>query len=110
KGRWIQSWDFRAGGKAKSSSYAVAGLWFVPANEPANVYLVDQRRGKWDINESVEMLVSLSKDPLWSRARTEKYVEDKADGRAIIPMLKKHVTGILPVNPGTGDKKARLEA
>lgn len=107
KGQWIQSWDLRAGGKGTNTSFAVGQLWLVPSSQPANAYLVDQVRGRWDINETLEIMQARANDPLWSRAIT-KLVENKADGRAVIPMLKNRVTGIEPIKP-IGKKKARLQ-
>lgn len=107
-GEWVQSWDLRAGGKSPTSSYAVGQLWFTPRSEPANAYLVDQVRGRWDINETLQQIIEKSEDPIWRRA-TAKLIEDKADGRALVPMLKTHVAGIVGVNP-IGDKVARLQA
>ena len=107
RGTWIQSWDLRAGGKSATSSYAVGQLWLVPASQPANAYLVDQVRGRWDINETLKVMLEKADDPLWSRA-VSKIVENKADGRAVIPILKDKVTGIEPVKP-TGSKEARLQ-
>lgn len=105
RGTWIQSWDLRAGGKGAHSSYVVGQLWFRPEREPANVYLVDQRRDRWDAPDTARQLVELSKDPLWSNAGAI-LVEDKADGRALIPMLRNYVSGILPISP-IGSKEAR---
>lgn len=107
-GQWVQSWDLRAGGKSKQSSFAVGQLWFQPSQEQGNAYLIDQKRGRWDINETLERMLQASNDSLWSRA-SAKLVEKKADGRAVIPMLQKKVPGIEPINP-IGDKEARLQA
>ena len=107
-GQWVQSWDLRAGGKSKQSSFAVGQLWFSPKSEPGNAYLIDQRRGRWDINETLSEMIDASQDSLWGRATT-KLVEKKADGRAVIPMLQKKIAGIEPINP-VGDKEARLQA
>lgn len=109
RGQWVQSWDLRAGGQSASSSYAVGQLWFKPAAEPANAYLVAQRRGRWDINETLDQLLDASQDSLWARA-SEKLIEAQADGRAVIPMLQNRVAGIVPINPGQlGKKEARLQ-
>ena len=110
EGRWAQSWDLRAGGKSKKSSFAVGQLWFSPKSEPANAYLIDQKRGRWDINETLDRMLECSDDRLWSRA-TEKLVENAADGRAVIPMLQNKVPGIVPVSAAAkGDKEGALQA
>ena len=44
----------------------------------------------------------------WPNARS-KYIEDKANGSAIIEMLTDEISGIVPVNPD-GGKEARANA
>jgi len=108
QGKWIQSWDLRAGGKGDDSSYAVGQLWFQPYNEPASAYLIDQVRAKWDFPDTLEKMVAMSKAPLWRKA-TAKIVENKADGRALIPTIKNKVAGVFGRDPGSSCKAARYE-
>lgn len=102
----IQSWDLRNGGKGKDSSYAVGQLW---GKKGPDAYLIDQVRGRWDFPETMEMLRSkLKDDKLWKKAR-KVLIEDKADGRTAIPVLKKEFSRIEPVTP-VGSKEERLSA
>lgn len=101
----IQSYDLRHGGQGKHTSYAVAQLW---AKIGPNAYLLDQHRGKWAPDETLEKILALNETPLWQRARA-KLIEAKADGKTLIPMLKKHIAGIIPIEP-KGSKEGRVMA
>lgn len=103
--RWLQSWDLRNGGKSSGSSFAVGQLWAVKG---PNAYLIDQARGRWDFPETMKVMTERMKDPLWSQARTI-LIENKADGRAAIPVLQQHFPGIIPVSP-VGSKEERVSA
>lgn len=103
--RWIQSWDLRNGGKGSNSSYAVGQLW---GQSGPNAYLVDQIRGRWDFPETLEKMQEIQRKDYWQNASTI-LIEDKADGRAAIPVLKKQFAGIIPVSP-RGSKEERLSS
>jgi predicted phage terminase large subunit-like protein len=103
--RVVQSWDLRAGGTGSGSSYAVGQLWL---QSGPNAYLVDQVRGRWSFPETLKQMELKLTDPLWSQASTV-LVENKADGRAAIPVLKLKFAGITPVEP-KGSKEERLSA
>ena len=59
-----------------------------------------------DFVDTLEAFIEIAKK--YPRA-TRKLVEDKANGPAVISMLKKHVPGIIPVEPD-GSKLARAYA
>jgi predicted phage terminase large subunit-like protein len=101
--RLIQSWDLRNGGKGSNSSYAVGQLW---AQMGPNCYLIDQVRGRWDFPETLRIMEEIQSKELWCNATT-LLIEDKADGRAAIPVLKQKFAGIIPVSP-RGSKEERL--
>jgi predicted phage terminase large subunit-like protein len=101
--RFIQSWDLRNGGKGSNSSYAVGQLW---AQKGTQSYLVEQVRGRWDFPDTLKVMEEQQSKPLWCNTSTI-LIEDKADGRAAIPVLKQKFPGILPVNP-KGSKEERL--
>ena len=103
--RWVQSWDLRAGGKGSNSSYAVGQLWAVKG--PV-AYLVDQLRGRWDFPETLKVMEGVQEEELWQQASTI-LIEDKADGRSAIPVLKQKFAGIIPVSP-RGSKEERVAA
>jgi predicted phage terminase large subunit-like protein len=107
EGRWLQSWDFRHGGRGSSTSYAVGQLWFKP-HDRAVAYLVDQVRGRWGPSES-ELQFELAQDrPNWSRAGMI-LIERKADGINIIDKYLDVYPGIVEVEP-RADKLTRARA
>jgi len=101
----IQSYDLRHGGQGKHTSFAVAQLW---AKIGPNAYLLDQHRGKWAPDVTLDKILELNESALWQRAGSI-YIENKADGKSLIPMLKKHIAGIDPVEP-KGSKEGRVMA
>lgn len=98
----IISWDmtFKDG---DDKDFAVGQVW---GRRDARFFLVDQIRRQMDFVDTLEAFVALAKK--YPRA-TRKLVEDKANGPAVISMLKKHVPGIVPVQPD-GSKTARAYA
>lgn len=101
--RWILSCDLRAGGKSKSSSFAVLQVW---AAAGPDRYLVDQDRGRWDIVETIARIESICER--WPQIGA-KVIEDKADGRPVQRMLRDRLPGIVMHSP-VGDKKSRFQA
>ena len=99
---YIQSWDC-AFKDSDDSDYVVGQVW---ARKGANKYLIDQVRGKMDLPSTIQAVRSLSAK--WPQARA-KLIEDKANGPAVIQMLKNEIPGMLPVNPD-GGKVARASA
>lgn len=96
----IQSWDFAV---KDTGDYTVGQVWGRKGSEK---YLVDQVRGLFDFPTACQALVNLSAK--WPNAH-RKLVEDKANGPAVIAMLKRKVSGLVPVEP-QGDKVARASA
>lgn len=102
----VQSWDmtFKDG---DASDFVVGQLW---GRKGADFYLLDQMRGRWSFTQSVEMVRAM-------QARARRYaqrtcrvlIEDKANGPAIIDMLKHEISGIIPIEPD-GSKLARAHA
>lgn len=98
----IQSWDMAFKGEA-TSDYVVGQVW---GRRGAEIYLLDQVRGQWDIQRTLDALVALSAK--WPGTLL-KLVEDRANGPAIICLLQGAVPGILAVNP-KDSKEARCSA
>lgn len=98
----IQSWDMTFKG-ADTSDYVVGQVW---GRRGADCYLVDQYRGRWSFTETIEKVIEATKK--YPKA-LRKLVEDKANGPAVIDVLKHSVQGIIPVTPD-GSKTARLYA
>jgi predicted phage terminase large subunit-like protein len=72
----------------------------------ADVFLLEQMRGRWTFTETLQRVQALA--ARWPQART-KLVEDKANGTAVIDSLRKKVSGLIAINP-TESKTARAEA
>ena len=89
-----------------TSSYVVLQLWAAHQN---NFYLVDQIREHLDIVGTMAAIRKARTDRIWGQARAV-VIEDRANGPAIISMLKREMTGILPFDPGTRSKEERLQA
>ena len=95
----IQSWDMaftKSEGSAK-----VAG--FVMARAGSNIYILDLENDKMTFTESVAAVRRLSGK--WPKARA-KVVENKANGPAIVDLLKKEIAGMVEFNP-KGSKEER---
>lgn len=106
--RFIWSLDPKAGSKDPASSHVVLQLWAQRKDAPADVFLVDQSKGLWDITETVNQIKIHSQRPLWKLADA-KLIEAKADGKAVLNMLHAQIPGLTPVEP-QGDKESRGRA
>jgi predicted phage terminase large subunit-like protein len=98
----IQSWDCTFKDN-KESDFVVGQVW---GRAGADFYLLDQIRAQMDIVGTMNAIKTLSaKHP---KSRT-KLIEDKANGPAVIQMLKNKVPGLIAVNP-EGGKIVRAQA
>ena len=106
--RWLDSWDmaFKA---TSDSDYVVGQRW---AQLGALKYLLFQQRARLTFTATLARVLDWA-DPNgstpWARYVHERVVEDKANGTAIIDMLKEKVSGIVPENPSES-KEARARA
>jgi predicted phage terminase large subunit-like protein len=98
----IQSWDC-AFKDTDSSDFVVGQVW---GRKGADKYLLDQVRGRMDCPATIRAVKKLSEK--WPKAHA-KVVEDKANGPAVIQMLRHEITGLIAVNP-EGGKQARVHA
>jgi len=96
------SWDMTFKGGA-TSDYVVGQVWL---KRGASMYLLDQVRGQWSFTESVEQVKRFSEK--WRQAQA-CFIEDKANGSAIIDTLSRTRPGVIGVNP-QGGKEARARA
>ncbi len=98
----IQSWDctFK---DADTSDFVVGQVW---GKIGADKYLIDMVRDRMGIVGTIQAIRNLSAK--YPDAHV-KLVEDKANGTAVIEMLKQEIYGIIPVQP-EGGKMARLQA
>ncbi len=104
----IISVDARFGGKdAKNSnrSYVVIQTW---AAKGADRYLLRQRRGRWDYTETKTQFLDECRATPHAGS---KYIENKANGSAIIDDLQSVVPGLIPVEPegGKESRAARMQ-
>lgn len=98
----IMSWDLTFK-ESKSSDYVVGQVWL---RVGAHVYLLDQVRGRMGYNRSVQAVKDLAAK--WPQAGA-KFIEDKANGPAVINSLQQSIPGLIPVEP-EGGKEARAHA
>ncbi|MGY4689333.1 phage terminase large subunit [Salibacterium sp. K-3] len=98
----LQSWDctFK---DTDDADYVVGQVW---GRVGADRYLLDQVRAKMSLPDTMQAIRNLSSK--WPAAKT-KLVEDKANGTAVIQMLKREIPGLIPVNP-EGGKEVRAQA
>lgn len=103
----IQSWDcsFKDSKASKSGvpDYVVGQIW---GRKGAGKYLLDQIRGRLGFSATIRAIQSMTQK--WPQARA-KLIEDKANGPAVIDVLKDKIPGLIAVEP-QGDKIARLQA
>lgn len=98
----IQSWDLAFKGE-ESSDYVVGQVWLRIGQ---TAYLLDQVRRRMNFNETCQAIKTMSAK--WPEA-TAKFVEDKANGPAVMNALQGQVIGLIPVEP-EGSKYARASA
>ena len=96
------SWDLAFTGKV-TSDFVVGQVW---ATDGANRYLIHQVRKRMTFSESVQAILDTKKQyPQAQRI----LVEAAANGHAAMDILKKELTGLIPV-PAKGSKEARAHA
>lgn len=98
----IQSWDcaFKA---TSGSDFVVCTVW---ARYGANVYLLDKIHKRLSFTDTLTAFQTMC--ARWPQS-TAKFVEDKANGTAVIDALKSKIPGIVSVTP-TESKYARANA
>jgi len=98
----IQSWDctFK---DSVGTDYVVGQVW---GRVGADKYLLDMVRDRMDFPTTLTAIIQLTRK--WPKTQA-KLIEDKANGPAIISMLRKRISGIIPVEP-RGSKLARVQA
>jgi predicted phage terminase large subunit-like protein len=87
----------------KSSDYCVLQVW---GRRGADKYLIDQIRDQMGFPATVQAIRAISAK--YPKAHS-KFVEDKANGTAVIDFLKKEIYGLIPVEP-MGGKEVRASA
>jgi len=98
----LGAWDLRMSrSQLPSSSWAVGQVWGIVR---PRLYLLDRRRGRWGLGESIEALLELQE--LYDF--NGHLIEDKAYGDGIVEQLEDEVPGLILVPP-KGSKEQRLE-
>lgn len=98
----IQSWDL-AFKDAKESDFVAGGVW---GQAGANAYLLARVHDRLNVLATVDAILALT--AAWPKA-SAKLIEDKANGPAVMQMLKNRVPGLIAVEP-QGGKMARVMA
>ena len=88
---------------SKGADNVAAGVW---SRTGSRAYLRDQRCEKLSFTRTLAMVRELAM--LWPEA-TAKWVEDKANGTAVIDTLKGEIPGMIPIEP-EGGKIVRAHA
>lgn len=96
------SWDMSFS-DTKTASYVVGQVW---AMVGANKYLLDQVRDRMNFPTTISAVEALSRK--WEHARPI-WVENKANGPAVMDTLRGRIGGLVPVDPD-GSKVARAYA
>lgn len=100
--RFLQSWDM-AFLDMEESDWVVGQVWGVSNGD---LYLMDQVRGRWDAPATAREVLRLSAK--WPKARL-KLIEKKANGPAVMSMLKRRLGSMKAIEPD-GGKVARANA
>ena len=98
----LQSWDCAFKG-TDDSDFVVGQVW---GRRGADRWLLDQFRDQTGVKGTMDAIAMLTQK--WPRA-IRKLVEDKANGPAVIELLKSKIPGLLPVEP-EGGKIVRARA
>lgn len=98
----VQSWDMTFK-ETLSGSYVCGQVW---AQKGADCYLLSQRRERWGMSDTLQQVREMTVE--FPKAN-KKYVEDKANGSAVVDVLSKDISGFELINP-EGGKESRANA
>lgn len=98
----IQSWDMTFK-DTKTSDFVAGQVW---GRVGANRYLLDQKMERLDIVGSIRAVTAMTAK--WPDTHA-KLIEDKANGPAIIAMLRDKIPGLIAFDPKSS-KEARVSA
>lgn len=99
----IQSWDMAFKG-TEASDYVVGQVW---GRIRPDKYLLDQVRERMEFTEALRAVRHLKSK--WPKSGGI-YVEDKANGPAVISALQSEISGLIPYSPEGRSKAARYRA
>lgn len=98
----VQSWDMAFEGH-QQCSMVVGQAW---GRRGADKYFLDQVRDHLNFVQTLSAMEALT---MRRPDAAHKYVENKANGPAVISQMRSRIAGLVPVNP-TGGKEARAYA
>lgn len=98
-----QSWDMSFKSN-KDNDFVAGGVW---GKKDADRFMIDIVKERMEFTESLDAIRKLTRQ--YPNAK-RKLVEDKANGPAVISMLKHEISGLIPINPGADSKEARAFA
>lgn len=98
----FQSWDMSFK-DVRASSFVSGQVWGIKGS---NRYLLDQIHERLGFTDTLKAFLRLT--ARWPAA-VAKYIEDKANGTAVIDTVKDHVPGVIAISP-TESKQARAFA
>ena len=89
---------------ADGTDWVVIQVWGAHSNK---YFLLDQRRGRWSVLDTAKQILDLK---IAHKTALNAYVEDKANGPAVVQILKQHVTGLREWSPGRSSKIERAQS
>lgn len=104
-GRVLDSWDAAFKGSS-SSDFVVGQRW---ARIGPDRFLLAQSRGRRSFTETISEMLDFFERGLGANLSHQHLVEDKANGPAIIDVMRKKISGLKPVEP-RGSKEARARS
>lgn len=96
------SWDLTFS-DTKNSDYVVGQVWLRVGN---TAYLLDQVRERMNFNATCQAMLAMRNK--WPEC-IQVFVENKANGPAVINALQQQIMGLIPIEP-EGSKTARASA
>jgi predicted phage terminase large subunit-like protein len=93
--KYLAAWDLSFDNDGKDNDYTVGQVWCI---DGANAYLIDMVREKMNITQQTKAMIDLSeKYPQCQRIIVEK----RANGSALMNLLKNRVRGLIPWTSST---------
>ncbi|TGK10363.1 phage terminase large subunit [Leptospira stimsonii] len=99
----IQTWDLTFD-DTEESDFVVGTVW---AKINTDFYLLDRKRGRMDVIKTINEIKAMRRK--WPRT-AKILIEKKANGAAVIRMLKRAIPGVTPYEPGSDSKPDRARA
>lgn len=87
----------------EKTDFTVMQVW---GKKGADKFLLDQTRGRMGFNGQIAAMKSICEKWIYLQ---DKWVEEAANGAALIDVLKNQISGLIPVPP-RGSKEARAES